>query len=97
MSKQTIVKRIEATICDFCDKEIDTKGGDYCYHHLRSSGKVLNSKEYNVLHYLFSWTRPKKDGATEYVQYDFHAGCFDTIMQKFLKVKNESKRNKKTS
>lgn len=91
MSKRSITKEVEAVICDFCDKEVDTKSDDYCYHHLRSyNGEVMNSHEHRVKRILFSWYRPKKVTPNEYIQYDFHASCFDDLMTKFL----EEKRNK---
>lgn len=89
MSKQTITKEVDAVICDFCDKEIDIKSDNYCYHHLRSlTGDVTEAYKYKVSHFLFSWH--KKELAYEtpkYIQYDFHASCFDNLMTKFLKEK----------
>lgn len=91
MSKQTIKKEVDAVICDFCDKEIDIKSDNYCYHHLRSStGDVTESYRYNVSHFLFSWYKRKPSYETpKYIQYDFHAACFDNLMTKFLKEKTK--------
>jgi hypothetical protein len=83
MSKKTITKEVQAVICEFCNKEIDTKSGDYCYHHMRSTdGKITKAYKYHPTHFLFSWFRKKP--IDEYMQYDFHAECFDKLMQKFL-------------
>lgn len=89
MSKQTIGKEVEATICEFCDKEIDTKSGDYCYHHLVrfKDSDIFRASSYKVTHYLFFWRR----NPIEYIQYDFHAACFDELMRKFLLEKSGDK------
>ncbi|MGW6120469.1 hypothetical protein ACWFRF_15610 [Nocardia sp. NPDC055165] len=85
MSKQTITKEVEAVVCEFCNEEINTKDGNYCYHHLRSTdGDVIKGYQYGVKHILFSWYHRKAPPSIEYVQYDFHASCFDELMQKFL-------------
>lgn len=81
MTKKTITKEVEAVICDFCNEEIDTKSDDYCYSHISASPtNVYVRQKYNVKHILFSSYRKQ----TEYVQYDFHASCFDKLMVKFL-------------
>ncbi len=91
--KRTITKEVEAVVCEFCDKEIDTNSDNYGYGHIRSSGTVINSHHHGVTHMLFAWYRKVKDGLSEkdekneYVQYDFHASCFDKLMIKFLKEK----------
>jgi hypothetical protein len=93
VSKRTITKEVEAVICDFCASEIDTKGKDYCYHHMPAyEGNVVEARKYNVKHFMFGWFRPSKYDALgeKYVRYDFHAACFDELMTKFLKEEGAS-------
>ena len=105
MSKGSVVKEVQATICDFCDEEIDTKADGYCYSHIKSlDGSVrepTDRKKYNVSHYYFSflrtikgsgWYKGKKEDDTKWIQYDFHDKCFDNLMIKFIEEKkSESK------
>lgn len=86
MGRQTITKEVEAILCDFCDKEVDTKSKDYCYHSLVvNGGDVIDAHKYGVKHFFFGWWRKDKTlaKADEYVRYDFHAECFDNLMRKF--------------
>lgn len=92
MSKQTITKEVSAIICDFCDKEIDLKQPGYCYTHLPKAEEPysierepLNKWLSGVKHVTFWWYRPKRKTESDYVQYDFHANCFDKLFTKLLK------------
>lgn len=95
MSDRLINKVIKATICDFCDEEIDKTVDGYCYTDIKKSDVhaaeapgYIRSK-YNPVHYVFSWMRRgKKFTAPDaWVRYDFHADCFDKLMTKFLEEK----------
>jgi len=92
MSKREISKLVQATICEFCDTEIDTKVDGYCYHYMKSSdGTTINHHKYNVIHIVFSWLKPKENKVRgDWILYDFHASCFDKLMIKFLEEKGKS-------
>jgi hypothetical protein len=83
MSKQQVTKQVQATICDFCTNEVDTKGDDYCYAYLpQRSSNIHNPHRVGVKHFQFIWN--KRSTVYDYVQYDFHARCFNDLMEKFL-------------
>lgn len=85
MSETLITKEVKAMVCDYCDKEI-IKDDGYCYIHMvtKRDDEPSNEKK-RVTHYLFSWTRPNKNGS-EYVRYDFHPACIDKMVQNELKI-----------
>ncbi len=90
MSKQKITKLVDATTCDFCNEEIDTQSGDYCYHRLpQDDDHIIDTHKAKVTAFRFGWRRPAPNPANfdSYVRYDFHAACFDNLMQKFLEKK----------
>lgn len=89
MSKCAITKEVMGVTCDFCDKEIDTEKEGYCNHDLKSVN--VKAHKYGVTHFIFSWYRINANRQREeYVQYDFHADCFDKLMRKFLAEKGKS-------
>jgi hypothetical protein len=81
MSKQNIVKTVQAVICDFCNKEIDVHAEEYCYHRVVTNGEIIPIEKHKITHFAFRWLKKNRK---EFVQYDFHAACFDSLMKKFL-------------
>jgi hypothetical protein len=100
VSRKTITKEVKATVCDFCDLEVDVKAEDYCYAHINSGDLDPRDPERTsvISHFIFSWLKiptdaekwVKPNAKNEWVRYDFHAACFDKAMRKLIAERVES-------
>ena len=94
MSKKVIHKEIEATVCDYCNLEVDTEGDEYCYANVRAMGLEARkpSRTIDIKHFVFKWLRKPSDAEIwanpkarpQWIRYDFHAECLDAAIKQII-------------
>lgn len=92
MSDKLITKKVQSTICDFCDHEINKIQDNYCYHDVNrrsaDTPELERDRKFNPVHFILSLGGRNKYGLSiARTRYDFHAECFDILMRKFLDEK----------
>jgi hypothetical protein len=92
MSSGEVTKKVSATLCDYCGKEIVY----YSETHASVNIQKINENPLNERNvsgktdYVFWWRKKKVTFGTD--RYDFHGNCFVKMMGRLEELKAKKRR-----